>query len=131
MHWKMMAIYAIIEPGRRKIAAMAVARRKEYQNTTVRLPKRVYELAKTAVEKSEAGSSFNDFVVQAIEQKLQQLTEAEIDAAFAHMADDLDYQRDAVALAKEFEKSDWQASRANETAHELAPKARAPKTRPR
>ena len=110
---------------------MAVARRKEYQNTTVRLPRQVYELAKTAVEKSEAASSFNDFVVKAIQQKLQQLTEAEIDAAFAHMADDPDYQHDAVALTKEFEKSDWEASRVTETAHESAPKARASKTRSR
>ncbi len=110
---------------------MALTRRREYQNTTVRLPKQVYELAKTAVEKSEAASSFNDFVVQAIEQKLRQLTEAEIDAAFAQMADDPDYRRDAVALAKEFEKSDWEASRVTETAHEPAPKARASKTRSR
>ncbi len=109
---------------------MAVARRKEYQNTTVRLPKQVYQLAKTAVEKSAAASSFNDFVVQAVEQKLQQLTESEIDAAFAKMANDPDYQRDAITLAKEFEKSDWEASRVTET-HELAPKARAAKTRSR
>jgi hypothetical protein len=110
---------------------MAVARRKEYQNTTVRLPRRVYERAKTAVEQSAAASSFNDFVVQAIEHKLQQLTEAEIDAAFAHMAEDLDYQRHAVGLAKEFEKSDWEASAVTETIHAPAPKARASKTRPR
>lgn len=111
---------------------MALARRKEYQNTTVRLPKRVYELARTAVEKSEAVSSFNDFVVQAIEQKLQQLTEAEIDAAFGQMAGDPDYQRDSVALAKAFEKSDWEASRATDTAHEhLRGKVRSSKTRSR
>jgi len=110
---------------------MAVTRRKEYQNATVRLPKKVYELAKTAVEKSEAASSFNDFVVQAIEQKLRQLTEAEIDEAFTRMADDFDYQRDAVALCKEFEKSDWDASRATDTADALAPKTRASKTRSR
>ncbi len=110
---------------------MALARRKEYQNTTVRLPKQVYLLAKTAVEKSEAASSFNDFVVQAIEQKLQQLTESEIDAAFAQMADDHDYQRDAVALAKQFEKSDWEASRVTGNSNESDSKGRAPKTRPR
>jgi hypothetical protein len=110
---------------------MAQARSREYQNTTVRLPKRVYELAKTAVERSEAASSFNDFVVQAIEQKLRQLTEAEIDAAFAHMADDPEYQRDAVALATEFEKSDWEASRVTDTADEPAPKAHTAKTRSR
>ena len=110
---------------------MAVARRKEYQNATVRLPRRVYELAKTAVEKSDAASSFNDFVVQAIEQKLEQLTEAEIDAAFTHMADDFDYQHDAIALTQEFEKSDWGASLTTDTANALAPKTRASKTRSR
>src|SRR5712692_2171662 len=132
MHWKVGMICAILE-GRSegRLTLMAQTRRREYQNTTVRLPKQVYELAKTAVEKSEAASSFNDFVVQAIEQKLRQLTEAEIDAAFAQMADDPDYRRDAVALAKEFEKSDWEASRVTETAHEPAPKARASKTRSR
>jgi len=110
---------------------MAVARRKEYQNATVRLPKQVYELARTAVEKSEVVSSFNDFVVQAIEQKLQQLTEAEIDAAFTHMADDFTYQRDAIALTKEFEQSDWEVSRTTDTGNALAPKTRASKTRSR
>jgi hypothetical protein len=109
---------------------MAVTRRKDYQNTTVRLPKRVYELAKTAVE-SEAASSFNDFVVQAIEQKLRALSEAEIDAAFAQMAGDDDYQREAVALATEFERSDWEAARVTESAHEPTSKAHAPKTRSR
>jgi len=94
--------------------AMPVLRKKLYQNTTVRLPRRVYELAKTAVAKSDAASSFNDFVVQASEQKLQQLTESEIDAAFAHMSQDSDYQRTAVALAKEFERSDWEAARVSE-----------------
>ncbi len=110
---------------------MAAARRKDYHNTTVRLPRQVYELAKTAVKKSEAASSFNDFVVQAIEQKLQQLTEAEIDAAFTRMADDFDYQRDAGALAKEFEKSDWEVSLTTDVANALAPKIRASKTRSR
>ena len=110
---------------------MAVARRKEYQNTTVRLPKRVYDLAKTAVKQSEAASSFNDFVVQAIEQKLQQLTESEIDAAFAHMAGDPAYQHDAVALAEQFARSDWDASRITETGNEPATKTRSSKTRSR
>src|SRR6266478_2180531 len=87
---------------------MSLAARKQYQNTTVRLPRQVYERAKTVVVRSEA-SSFNEFVVQAIEEKLRRLTEAEIDAAFAQMAHDPDYQRASVALAREFEKSDWEA----------------------
>ena len=40
----------------------------------------LYERAKTVVVQSQA-SSFNDFVIQAIEEKIRRLTEAEIDAA--------------------------------------------------
>jgi hypothetical protein len=87
---------------------MPVASKRQYQNTTVRLPRHVYERAKTVVLRSQA-SSFNEFVVQAIEEKVRRLTEAEIDAAFAQMALDPDYQREAIALANEFEKSDWEA----------------------
>jgi hypothetical protein len=79
-----------------------------FQSTTLRVPKRVYELAKDAIRRSQQ-SSFNEFVVQAIEEKLRRMTEAEIDAAFASMADDADYQGAAVAMAREFETSDWQA----------------------
>jgi|SRR5882757_6281194 len=110
---------------------MALAKRKEYQNATVRLPRQVYERARRVVEKSETASSFNEFVVKAIEEKLHHLSESEIDAAFGRMADDPDYQHDSIALAQEFEKSDWEASRVTETAHESTLKARAAKTRSR
>ena len=96
---------------------MSLAARKEYQSTTVRLPRHVYERAKTVVVRSRA-SSFNDFVVQAIEEKVRRLTEAEIDAAFAQMANDADYQRTSIALAREFEKSDWEAFQAGATPEE-------------
>jgi hypothetical protein len=87
---------------------MPVAAKKQYQNTTVRVPRHVYEQAKTVIRRFQ-GSSFNEFVVQAIEEKVRRLTEAEIDAAFAQMAHDPDYQRESVALASQFEKSDWEA----------------------
>ena len=112
---------------------MSLATRKEYQNTTVRLPRPVYERAKTVMVKSQA-SSFNDFVVQAIEEKVRRLTEAEIDEAFAQMANDADYQRESVLLAREFAKSDWEALEAP-TPHEQSPheqsKTRSSKTRSR
>ncbi len=111
---------------------MSLAARKEYQNTTVRLPRQVYERAKTVVVQSRA-SSFNDFVVQAIEEKVRRLTEAEIDAAFAQMANDADYQRASIALAGEFEKSDWEAFKVRatpEAAHDQS-KIRTAKTRSR
>jgi hypothetical protein len=122
---------------------MPMTAAKRYQNTTVRLPRRVYEQAKTVAVKSEA-SSLNEFVVQAIEEKIRRLSEAEIDAAFAEMAKDEDYQRTSIALASEFEKSDWEALRSGaapdqpqnvepqhvEPQHEQ-PKTRASKTRSR
>jgi|SRR5271156_5236520 len=106
---------------------------KQYQNTTVRLPRHVYERAKTVVIQSQA-SSFNEFVVQAIEEKVRRLTEAEIDAAFAQMANDADYQRNSIALADEFAISDWEAfesgARHGQPTHEQ-PKTRTSKTRSR
>jgi hypothetical protein len=87
---------------------MPAVTKKQYQNTTVRVPKHVYEQAKNVVRRSEM-SSFNEFVVQAIEEKVRRLTEAEIDAAFAQMAQDEDYQRSSVVMAQEFAKSDWEA----------------------
>ncbi len=109
-------------------ADMSLAAKKEFQNTTVRLPLRVYEQAKSVAVQSDA-SSFNEFIVQAIEEKVRRLTEAEIDAAFAQMANDTDYQRSSVALSGEFEKSDWEALETG-TKHEQ-PKTRASKTRSR
>jgi hypothetical protein len=112
---------------------MSLAARKQYQNTTVRLPRHVYERAKTVVLQSQA-SSFNEFVVQAIEEKVRRLSEAEIDAAFAQMAHDTDYQRTSIALAREFAKSDWEAFESG-TRHERPPheqpKTRTSKTRSR
>jgi hypothetical protein len=109
---------------------MPEPRKKEYQNTTVRLPRRVYDQTKIAIQRSEAASSFNEFVVQAITEKLHALTDSEIDAEFARMASDPDYQCDSSALAKEFERSDGEAWRATENGHEHS-KARPSKTRSR
>ena len=107
---------------------MAKPRANEYQNTTVRIPRRVYDQTKIAIQRSEAASSFNEFVVQAIKEKLHTLTDSEIDAAFGGMASDPDYQRDSVALAEEFELSDGEAWRATEN---VKTKARPSKTRSR
>ena len=100
---------------------MSSTAKNRYQNTTVRVPRRLYEQAKTALSRSRE-SSLNEFVVQAIEEKLRRLTEAEIDAAFAQMAQDPDYQRDAMTLAREFEKSDWEAfSAQHDSFRQVAP----------
>src|SRR5277367_3015693 len=87
---------------------------RKYQNTTLRMPKHIYERARQAAGRTEA-SSFNEFVVQAIEEKVKRLTEAEIDAAFGQMATDPEYQAEAKALAREFERSDWEALKLSES----------------
>lgn len=89
--------------------SMGIATKKKYQSTSIRVPEPLYERAKAVVEKREYASSINELMVEALAQKLAELEEAEIDAAFAQMADDPDYQRDAVALTREFAQSDWDA----------------------
>jgi hypothetical protein len=77
-------------------------------------------------------ASFNEFVVEAIEEKVRKLTEAEIDAAFAQMADDPDYQSGSVELVQEFAQSDWDALKAGEAkkvAKYESPKSRTSKAR--
>ena len=107
---------------------MAIAAKRQYQNTTLRMPSHVFAQARKVVMQSQA-SSFNEFVVQAIEEKVRRLGEAEIDAAFAQMGKDSDYQRETVAMAREFENSDWQVVAASER-HE-GTKIRTAKTRSR
>jgi hypothetical protein len=98
-----------------------------FQTTTIRLPKGVYEQAKAVVKRGSAeASSINDFLVEAVQEKLRLLREKEIDAAFAGMADDSEYRRSAVEMAQSFEKSDWEAYQVSEAAQNAS---RKPKTR--
>lgn len=94
----------------------------ETRATTVRLPLPVYEQAKCFVDSerkqtghgkdtSPAFANLNDFFVTAIQAYLKLLHRRQIDAAFATMADDADYQKQARLLVEEFESSDWEALR--------------------
>lgn len=106
----------------------------QFQTTTVRLPKDLYEQARTAVKEAGAASSINDFLVEAVQEKLRQLREREIDRAFAEMAYDEEYRNEAVALTRSFERSDWEAYRAataSASANERPRKKSSAKTSPR
>ena len=46
---------------------------------------------------------------QAIKAYLRMYRRRQIDTAFAGMAKDADYQREATLIAEEFEHSDWEA----------------------
>jgi hypothetical protein len=91
---------------------------REMRATTVRLPQSVYEQAKGLVnsERKNAATflSLNDFFVTAIQAYVRLYKRRQIDAAFAMMAEDADYQKEACLLVEEFEPSDWEALRLGE-----------------
>jgi len=97
--------------------ALATARA-ETRTTTVRLPRSVYDHAKCVVDKERGGAgntiSLNDLIVAAIRAYLKMYRRRQIDAAFAGMAEDADYQKEAKLLAEEFEHSDWEALKIEE-----------------
>ncbi|MFI5115530.1 MAG: hypothetical protein ACHP8B_02405 [Terriglobales bacterium] len=90
--------------------------------TTVRLPRPVYDQAKCVVDKEKGGAgpvvSMNDLIVLAITAYLKMYKRRQIDAAFALMAEDAEYQKEASLLAEEFQYSDWEALRIGEGAVE-------------
>ena len=100
-----------------------MATRAETYTTTVRLPRRVYEQAKRVVDKEKRGSgpvaSMNELIVLAVNTYLKMYKRREIDAAFAAMAEDADYQKEASLLAEEFAQSDWEALKEGEQVLEV------------
>jgi hypothetical protein len=85
------------------------------KTTTIRLPLSVYDDARCVVEHEHGSSvSLNDLIVSAIKAYLKLHKRKQIDAAFAGMAEDSDYQRESRLLAEEFEQSDWEALRLEE-----------------
>jgi predicted transcriptional regulator len=74
---------------------------------TVRLPKESYRQAQALA--ATATISVNRFLVDALEEFLKQRTREEIDARFTEMATDQAYQREALALCREFEYADYES----------------------
>jgi hypothetical protein len=82
----------------------------EKVRTTVRLPKSIYEEARTMVEESVVPvDSLNDFWVTAIAAYVKLLKRKQVDAAFAEMAGDTNYQKESRLISEEFSQSDWDA----------------------
>jgi hypothetical protein len=77
--------------------------------TTIRLPRPLYEQAKACVEKGyTAAENLNDFFIAAIQSYTRAQRRKRIDAAFASMANDAGYQREAEAVTNDFAESDWE-----------------------
>lgn len=75
---------------------------------TVTLPNALLAVIDDAVRMGTA-SSRDAFIVEAVRQALAAIENAEIDAAFAAMATDEEYQREALHIATEFEHASWEA----------------------
>ena len=77
---------------------------------TVRIPRPLYDEAQSFVERRVVpAGSFNDFFVAAVLAYVKLLKRKEMDAAFAGMAEDVDYQKESRLMAEEFTQSDWEA----------------------
>lgn len=73
--------------------------------TTLRLPRRLYEQAKTLASAQE-GVSINDFIVAALSTYVRAIERKAIDRAFEGMASDKRYQRETLRIMREFAASD-------------------------
>jgi Arc/MetJ-type ribon-helix-helix transcriptional regulator len=76
--------------------------------TTLTLPSELLEDTDLAVSQGKARSR-NEFVAQALRHELNTLKMAEIDAAFADMANDTEYQAEARQIEAEFAPASWEA----------------------
>jgi hypothetical protein len=78
--------------------------------TTLRLPRPLYEQAKAYVSKGEtAAETINDFIIAAIQTYTRILKRRSIDAEFSRMAKDANYQKESQLITEEFAQSDWEA----------------------
>jgi hypothetical protein len=90
----------------------ATARKAALQTTTVRLPRRLYEEARRALEKGETdANSLNDLLVQSLEERLQRVRREFIDREFAKMKTDAHYHRESAVIAKQFVSNDLETLR--------------------
>ena len=90
--------------------SVAVTSRKGRVRATVRMPRPLYDEARDFVEKEVSpANNINDFFVAAICAYVKLLRRKQIDAAFGRMAEDVNYQREAMLISEEFSQSDWEA----------------------
>lgn len=83
--------------------------------TTITLPADLLAAADRAVQEGKARTR-NELVANALRRELAAQRRAAVDAAFAQMAADAEYQAEAQALSEEFARADWEALQAGERA---------------
>lgn len=78
--------------------------------TSVSLPEPLYQEARSCVDEGVSpADSINSFFVAAIRAYVKLIKRKQIDAKFAAMAEDSQYQKQAKLIAEEFSQSDWEA----------------------
>ena len=81
--------------------------------TTLALPADLLDAVDRAVDAGKARSR-NELVARAVRRELAVQRHAAIDAAFADMAHDTEYQAEAEVIAAEFALAEWEALRTAE-----------------
>jgi metal-responsive CopG/Arc/MetJ family transcriptional regulator len=75
--------------------------------TTLALPSDLLAALDKVVQEGRARSR-DELVESAIRRELAELRRSALDAEFRHMADDVDYQREAHQILREFAQADWE-----------------------
>ena len=75
--------------------------------TTISLPDNLVQEIDLLIERNI--KSRNQFIVEALQDKVKQLKDADIDAQFALMADDSDYIEETLNIESEFARADAEA----------------------
>jgi hypothetical protein len=86
-------------------------RRVDKIQKTVRLPKLLFEEVEHLIRCCTQRESVNDFIVKSMKLRISVLKRKELDAKFAEMSKDTDYQKNAQMLMEEFEYSDWETAK--------------------
>ena len=103
-----------VVPQIRLVFMESIVRSDTTTRLTLYVPTRLVEAADQRVKQGKAKNR-NDFIVMALQRELKALEEADIDADFAEMADDEEYQAEADVLEKEFAQASWEAFQSAES----------------
>jgi hypothetical protein len=83
--------------------------------TTVRIPRRLYEEARCVVEQGDTDAgSLNELLVNALSEKVRRIKRQMIDREFANMGRDAQYQRESRLLEEQFKTNDRETIRSAE-----------------
>jgi hypothetical protein len=78
--------------------------------TSVSIPEPLYAEARSLVDKRVSpADSINSFVVAAILAYVKLIRRKQIDAQFAAMAEDSEFQKESKLITEQFNQSDWEA----------------------